>query len=120
MPKSSARKQSRHLCKNTVILAGSKYVSREWHLPGNLPRLVHTGYGLSSISHVAETSRIQGLDLYTGDVGARLRFGLDFHMRYETGVEMRPDWLCPVQKKLVLGFGPGKLTAQRVHCQTSL
>ncbi len=30
----------------------------------------HTGYGLSSISHVAETSRIQGTDLYGTDVGS--------------------------------------------------
>ncbi|GAA2952521.1 hypothetical protein GCM10011428_85330 [Streptomyces violaceus] len=45
----------------------------------------HTGYGLSAISHIAETSRIQGQDLYGTDVGARLRHGLGFHAKYQLG-----------------------------------
>ncbi len=45
----------------------------------------HTGYGLSAISHVAETSRIQGKDLYGTDVGERLRHGLGFHAKYQLG-----------------------------------
>jgi hypothetical protein len=53
----------------------------------------HTGYGLSSISHVAETSRIQGNDLYTGDVGTRLRYALGFQAKYELGATP-PGWLC--------------------------
>lgn len=67
----------------------------------------HTGYGLSSISHIAETSRIQGTDLWTGDVGTRLRYALGFHSRYELGTS-RPSWLCPKQGKLDLGLGPSK------------
>ncbi|KIK65161.1 hypothetical protein GYMLUDRAFT_258635 [Collybiopsis luxurians FD-317 M1] len=65
----------------------------------------HTGYGLSSISHVAETSRIQGTDLYNGDVGERLRYGLGFHSQFQLGVAQKPSWLC-VNKKLNLGLGP--------------
>ncbi|WP_189938631.1 alginate lyase family protein [Streptomyces sulfonofaciens] len=53
----------------------------------------HTGYGISSISHVAETSRIQGHDLYTGDVGTRLRYALGFQSKYELGAAP-PSWLC--------------------------
>ncbi|MEU6686037.1 alginate lyase family protein [Streptomyces sp. NPDC046832] len=45
----------------------------------------HTGYGLSAVSHVAETSRIQGQDLYGTDVGERLRHGLGFHAKYQLG-----------------------------------
>ncbi|KAF5361229.1 hypothetical protein D9757_010413 [Collybiopsis confluens] len=65
----------------------------------------HTGYGLSSISHVAETSRIQGTDLYNGDVGERLRYGLGFHSQFQLGVAQKPSWLC-VNKQLNLGLGP--------------
>ena len=54
---------------------------------------VHVGYGLASISHVAESSRIQGIDLYAGDIGQRLRFGLGFHSRYQLGASV-PSWLC--------------------------
>ena len=66
---------------------------------------VHIGYGISSISHVAETSRIQGTDLYTGDVGTRLRYALGFHSKYESGATV-PSWLCGGSVKL--GLGPGK------------
>ncbi|MFI9547284.1 alginate lyase family protein [Streptomyces sp. NPDC052016] len=63
----------------------------------------HTGYGLSAISHVAETSRIQGQDLYGTDVGERLRHALGFHAKYQLGTAA-PDWLCG--GSLVLGLGP--------------
>ena len=53
----------------------------------------HAGYGIASISDVAETSRIQGTDLYTGDVGTRLRFALGFQSKYELGAAV-PSWLC--------------------------
>jgi hypothetical protein len=52
---------------------------------------VHTGYGISSISHVAETSRIQGQDLYP-EVGERLRHALGLQTRYE--LTAPPSWLC--------------------------
>lgn len=66
---------------------------------------VHTGYGLASISHVAETSRIQGNDLYPTDICTRLRAGLKFHSKLELGAS-KPDWLC--NHSLKLGLGPSK------------
>ncbi|CAH0046864.1 unnamed protein product [Clonostachys solani] len=53
----------------------------------------HTGYGLAAMSHVAETSRIQGRDLYQEDTGSRLRYGLEFHSKYTLGA-LQPEWLC--------------------------
>ncbi|WP_439946042.1 alginate lyase family protein [Streptomyces sp. BBFR109] len=53
----------------------------------------HTGYGISAISHIAETSRIQGQDLYGTDVGERLRQALGFQSKYELGAAV-PTWLC--------------------------
>ncbi|MFG2575698.1 alginate lyase family protein [Streptomyces sp. NPDC048481] len=55
--------------------------------------LTHTGYGVSAISHVAETSRIQGQDLYGTDVGERLRQALGFQAKYQLGAAV-PSWLC--------------------------
>ncbi len=63
----------------------------------------HTGYGISAISHIAETSRIQGQDLYGTDVGERLRQALGFHSKYELGTAV-PSWLCG--GSLHLGLGP--------------
>nr|WP_262347005.1 alginate lyase family protein [Streptomyces sp. QL37] len=63
----------------------------------------HTGYGISAIAHVAETSRIQGQDLYGTDVGERLRQALGFQSKYELG-EPAPAWLCG--GSLHPGLGP--------------
>jgi hypothetical protein len=63
---------------------------------------VHTGYGIASISDVAETSRIQGNDLYTGDIGTRLRYALGFQAQYELGAAV-PSWLCGGSVKKGLG-----------------
>ncbi|MEU9453158.1 alginate lyase family protein [Streptomyces sp. NPDC048277] len=63
----------------------------------------HTGYGISAISHVAETSRIQGQDLYGTDVGERLRQALGFQSKYQLGAAV-PGWLCG--GSLNLGLGP--------------
>ncbi|MEU9851846.1 alginate lyase family protein [Streptomyces sp. NPDC047974] len=63
----------------------------------------HTGYGISAIAHVAETSRIQGQDLYGTDVGERLRQALGFQSRYELGTTV-PSTLCG--GSLHLGLGP--------------
>ncbi|GAA3798676.1 alginate lyase family protein [Streptomyces chiangmaiensis] len=63
----------------------------------------HTGYGISAISHVAETSRIQGQDLYGTDVGERLRQALGFQSKYQRGAAV-PGWLCG--GSLTLGLGP--------------
>ncbi|MFI6659760.1 alginate lyase family protein [Streptomyces sp. NPDC050523] len=62
----------------------------------------HTGYGISSISHVAETGRIQGQDLYGTDVGERLRQALGFQSKYQLGTAA-PSWLCGGSLKLGLG-----------------
>ncbi|MBO3748442.1 alginate lyase family protein [Streptosporangiaceae bacterium NEAU-GS5] len=62
----------------------------------------HTGYGIASISHVAETSRIQGGDLYP-ELTDRLRHALGFHTKYELGTAV-PAWLCG--GSLTLGLGP--------------
>ncbi|WP_406169951.1 alginate lyase family protein [Streptomyces canus] len=63
--------------------------------------LTHTGYGISAISHVAETSRVQGQDLYGTDVGERLRQALGFQAGYELGTAV-PGWLCGGSLKLGL------------------
>ncbi|MFD5036293.1 alginate lyase family protein [Streptomyces sp. NPDC087894] len=63
----------------------------------------HTGYGISAIAHIAETSRIQGQDLYGTDVGERLRQALGFQSKYELG-ESAPGWLCG--GSLHTGLGP--------------
>ncbi|MDH2426867.1 alginate lyase family protein [Sphaerisporangium sp. TRM90804] len=62
----------------------------------------HTGYGISSISHVAETSRIQGQDLYP-EISDRLRHALGFHAKYQLGAAV-PSSLCG--GALTLGLGP--------------
>ncbi|MEU1708703.1 alginate lyase family protein [Streptomyces sp. NPDC005706] len=64
--------------------------------------LTHTGYGISAISHIAETSRIQGQDLYGTDIGERLRQALGFQSKYQLGATI-PGWLCGGSLKLGLG-----------------
>ncbi|CAL9600293.1 alginate lyase family protein [Streptomyces sp. enrichment culture] len=82
----------------------------------------HTGYGLSAISHVAETSRIQGQDLYGTDVGERLRHGLGFHAKYELGGAV-PNWLCGGSLKPGLGpiteVGHNALANRLGHAMTN-
>ncbi|MBM9506911.1 ricin-type beta-trefoil lectin domain protein [Streptomyces sp. KK5PA1] len=62
----------------------------------------HTGYGIASISDVAETAAIQGQDLYP-QVGERLRQALGFQSTYELGAAV-PSWLCG--GTLNRGLGP--------------
>ena len=62
----------------------------------------HTGYGISATSHIAETTRIQGQDLYP-EIRERLRQALGFHARYQVGTAV-PSSLCGGQ--LNLGLGP--------------
>ncbi|MFI5606852.1 alginate lyase family protein [Amycolatopsis sp. NPDC051903] len=64
---------------------------------------VHTGYGIASIADVAETARIQGQDLYSTDVGERLRQALGFQSKYQLGAAV-PTNLCGGH--LNLGLGP--------------
>ncbi|MEV6411039.1 alginate lyase family protein [Kribbella sp. NPDC051718] len=64
---------------------------------------VHTGYGISAIGHVLETSRIQGIDLYP-EFGERLRQALGFQSRWERNLEPVPSWLC--KGSVNRGLGP--------------
>ncbi|MFJ8864900.1 alginate lyase family protein [Streptomyces sp. NPDC102473] len=52
---------------------------------------VHTGYGIAAMSQVAETSRVQGQDLYP-EFGERIRHALGLHATYE--LNSPPSWLC--------------------------
>ncbi|MER7787107.1 alginate lyase family protein [Streptomyces sp. NPDC097640] len=52
----------------------------------------HTGWGIASVADIAETSRIQGQDLYP-KIQDRLRHALGFHTSYENGTAV-PSWLC--------------------------
>ena len=63
----------------------------------------HTGYGISSISHVLETARIQGIDMYP-EFGERLRQALGFQSKWERNLEPVPLWLC--NGTLHRGLGP--------------
>ncbi|UNI24740.1 hypothetical protein JDV02_010465 [Purpureocillium takamizusanense] len=58
--------------------------------------LTHTGYGIASVSHIIETSKIQGRDLYKEEVGTRLRYALEFQTKYDPngGAAPVPSWLC--------------------------
>lgn len=68
--------------------------------------LVHTGSGLSSVAHVAETSRIQGSNLYQGDIGRRLRSALELHSHLQMYGNSE-KWLCGDHLKG--GLPPGLL-----------
>ncbi|WP_406454985.1 alginate lyase family protein [Streptomyces sp. NBC_00876] len=63
--------------------------------------LTHTGYGLSAISHIAETGRIQGQDLYP-EIADRLRHALGLHAKYQLGAAV-PASLCGGSLKDGLG-----------------
>ncbi|MFG1603333.1 alginate lyase family protein [Actinoplanes sp. NPDC049265] len=62
----------------------------------------HTGYGISAISHIAETTRIQGGDLYP-ELQDRLRHSLGFHTKFENGTAV-PSSVCG--GSVTLGLGP--------------
>ncbi|MDF2708445.1 MAG: hypothetical protein K0R62_4097, partial [Nonomuraea muscovyensis] len=61
----------------------------------------HTGWGIAAISHVAETARHQGVDLYA-TAKHRLRRAMDFHARLKLGATV-PSWLCGGKVTLDLG-----------------
>ena len=63
---------------------------------------VHTGYGISAISHVAETSRIQGADLWPA-LAERERQALGLHTKFENGTAV-PSNICG--GKVTKGLGP--------------
>ncbi|XVU22214.1 alginate lyase family protein [Actinoplanes sp. CA-054009] len=62
----------------------------------------HTGYGISAISHIAETSRIQGEDLWPS-LADRERHALGFHTKFENGTAV-PSNICG--GSVVKGLGP--------------
>lgn len=62
----------------------------------------HTGYGIAAIAHVAETSRIQGGDLYP-QLQDRLRHALGFHTKFENGTAV-PANICG--GTVTRGLGP--------------
>jgi hypothetical protein len=62
----------------------------------------HTGYGIASIADFAETTRIQGQDLYP-EIADRLRTALGFQAKYELAATP-PANLCG--GTLHLGLGP--------------
>lgn len=51
------------------------------------------GYGIASISHAAETAFIQGVDLWTGDVGERIAAALSFNIETADAMTV-PAWVC--------------------------
>ena len=63
---------------------------------------VHTGYGLSAISHVAETTRIQGADLYP-ELQDRLRHAYGLQTKFENGAAV-PATICGGTVKKGLGL----------------
>ncbi|MGW4791071.1 FG-GAP-like repeat-containing protein [Nonomuraea sp. NPDC004297] len=64
----------------------------------------HTGWGLSAVSHVAETAAIQGVDLYA-KAKHRLRYAMDLHAGLEMGGTV-PSWLCGGKVTRGLGVPP--------------
>lgn len=66
----------------------------------------HTSYGISSISHVAESARIQGNDLWATALGTRIRAALELHCPFETGTQI-PMWLC--NGTIGRSMDPGKM-----------
>ena len=63
---------------------------------------VHTGYGISAISHVAETTRIQGADMWP-ELSERMRHALGFHTKFENGTAV-PSNICG--GTVTKGLGP--------------
>lgn len=62
----------------------------------------HTGYGISAISHVAETTRIQGADLWPS-LQERMRQALGFQTKFENGTAV-PSNICG--GSVTKGLGP--------------
>jgi hypothetical protein len=63
---------------------------------------VHTGYGISAISHVAETTRIQGADMWP-ELSERMRHALGFHTKFENGTAVASN-ICG--GTVTKGLGP--------------
>jgi Alginate lyase/Carbohydrate binding module (family 6) len=63
----------------------------------------HTGWGFDAATHVAETARHQGLDLYA-EMQTRMTRALEFHANFDLGAA-EPSWLCP-GRSIKRGLGP--------------
>jgi hypothetical protein len=64
----------------------------------------HTAYGLSAASHLAETARHQGQDIW-GEIKDRMRHAWGLHTKYQNG-EPVPSWLCGGSYSRELGPTP--------------
>jgi hypothetical protein len=101
--------QRPHAARGHTSVKGDWFGQQTWGNPGQSGMmqetcrdLTHSGYSISSISHILETSRIQGKDLYETDTGKRLQAGLEFLTKYALGIKP-PTWLCqgkPLQRVL--------------------
>ena len=69
--------------------------------------LGHTSLGLSSMAHVAETAHIQGIDLWTTELGVRVKAALELHTTLRTADQTIPKWLC--NGKISGSLNPGTL-----------
>lgn len=54
--------------------------------------LEHNNYGLAAIINVAETAKLQGIDLY-GEQRERITKAMEFQTQYQNGTPV-PPWLC--------------------------
>ncbi|TWP53540.1 hypothetical protein FKR81_06205 [Lentzea tibetensis] len=52
----------------------------------------HAGWGLVAATHIAETARIQGMDLYR-EMRTRITKAYEFHAQFDLGAPA-PEWLC--------------------------
>lgn len=68
----------------------------------------HFSYGIASMAHVAETSRIQGVDLWETDLGVRVEAALELHTPFITGDKEIPEWLC--NGEITRTMNPSKFT----------
>jgi len=62
------------------------------HMQETCRDLAHSQMGMSVLLYTAETARIQGVDLFTGEA-RRITAGLEFHANYLLGASV-PSWLC--------------------------
>ena len=56
--------------------------------------LGHTSFGISSMAHIAETAHIQGIDLWSTELGVRVMAALELHTPLTAANQTIPKWLC--------------------------
>ena len=70
--------------------------------------LGHTSLGISAMAHVAETARIQGIDLWMTELGVRMKAALELLTPLRTADQKIPKWLC--NGRISGSLGPGMLS----------